>query len=149
MFSKRCIKNLNALVLPKNEHRKAALCFAYIVIPFLLRTAFQLKICNTSKQVNNQQQENETCCSVMIAAGPALALEAHIAVNGSTEGCVAIVQDLYKANNLPCPDMQLQLQYSAFNDSGGDRSNVVDGANKTVDSNYTIPLSCEIEIYSK
>ena len=74
---------------------------------------------------------------------------AHIAVNGSTEGFVAIVQDLYKANNLPCPDMQLQLQYSALNDSGGDRSNVVDGANKTVDSNYAIPLSCEIEIYSK
>ena len=127
------------------------LLFAYIVIPHLFITAFQLKMCNTNKHVNNQQQHNKTCCSTMIAAaaGPALALGAHIAVNGSTEGFVAIVQDLYKANNLPCPDMQLQLQYSALNDSGGDRSNVVDGANKTVDSNYAIPLSCEIEIYSK
>ena len=26
LFSKRCIKNLNALFLPKNEHRKTALC---------------------------------------------------------------------------------------------------------------------------
>ena len=83
------------------------------------------------------------------AAGPTLALGEDIAANVSTERYVPIIQDLYKANNLPCPDMQLQLQYSALNDSGGDRSNVVDGANKTVDSNYAIPLSCEIEIYSK
>ena len=99
------------------------LLFAYIVIPHLFITAFQLKMCNTNKQVNNQQQHNKTCCSTMIAAavGPALALGAHIATNGSTERYVPIVQDLYKANKLPCPDMQLLLQYSALYASGGRR----------------------------
>ena len=74
-------------------------------------------MCNT---INSQQHQsaadNESCCSVVVAAaaGPALALGAHIAANGSAERYVTIVQDLYRANHLPCPDMQLLLQYCAL-----------------------------------
>ena len=85
-------------------------------------------MCKTSKQVNTQQQDNETCCSTMIAAaaGPTLALGEDIAANVSTERYVPIVQDLYKANMLPCPDMQLLIQYSDLNASGGGYSNYQD-----------------------
>ena len=58
--------------------------------------------------MNTQQpQGNATCCSSMMAAaaGPVLALGAHIAANGSAERYIAIVKDLYRANHLPCPDI--------------------------------------------
>ena len=70
------------------------LLFAYIVIPLLLRTALQLKMCNTRKQVNNQQQDllfyhdHCRCRSCSCPWG------AYIAANGFTERYVAIVQDL-------------------------------------------------------
>ena len=63
-----------------------------------------------------QAQGTESYCSSMVAAaaGPVLALGAHIAANGSAERYITIVKDLYRANHLPCPDMQLLLQYCAL-----------------------------------
>ena len=79
-------------------------------------------MCN-STLVNNQphHQTNDSCCSAVVAAaaGPALALGAYIAANGFTERYITIVQDLYRANHLPCPDIQLLLQYCALTPAAG------------------------------
>ena len=72
-------------------------------------------MCNTTQETAQpHHQSNESCCSAVVAAAadPALALGLHIAANGSTERY--IIQDLYRANQLPCPDMQLLLQYWGY-----------------------------------
>ena len=59
-----------------------------------------------------------------------------------------MAQDLYRANKLPCPDMQLLLQYCDM--PVGDRSCMVPMYDRINDSDYAIPhvvedarLECE------
>ena len=64
------------------------LLFAYIVIPLLFRTAFQLKMCNNQQRDLLFYHDHCRCRSCSCPWG------AYIAANGFTERYVAIVQDL-------------------------------------------------------